>query len=176
MLCINVIVRRQWIEREKLSYPIAEIPLNLVNSDSYNQLVWIGLIIGGMINLINGIHFLYPDFPGLTFVKRRHIGHIFTNRPWNALRAMRISFIPSIIGLSFFMPLDLLFSCWFFYFYWQGMRILGATVGWRTYPGYGSFPYIVQESVGGGFGNSGSCDLVGKTIFFSDSEEDIHEK
>ena len=148
MLCINVIVRRQWIEKEKLSYPIAEIPLNLVRPDSYSRLVWIGVIIGVVINVINGIHFMYPAFPGLTFVKRRHIGHIFASKPWTALRAMRISLIPSIIGLSFFMPLDLLFSCWFFYFYWQFMRVLGALAGWRTYPGYGAFPYIVQESVG----------------------------
>ena len=148
MLCINVNVRRQWIEKEKLSYPIAEIPLNMVNPNSYSRLAWIGLAIGVVINLINGIHFLHPAFPGLTFVKRQEIGHIFTDRPWNALRAMRISFIPSIIGLSFFMPLDLLFSCWFFYFYWQFMRVLGAMAGWRSYPGYGAFPYIVQESVG----------------------------
>lgn len=148
MLCINVIVRRRWIEQEKLSYPIAEIPLNLVNSDFYNRWLWVGFAIAAGISLINGLHFLHPGFPGLTFVKRHSIGYIFTDKPWNALRAMRISFIPSIIGLSFFMPLDLLFSCWFFYFYWQGMRIFGAIVGWRTYPGYGAHAYIVQESVG----------------------------
>jgi len=148
MLCINIIVRRRWIEQEKLSYPIAEIPLNLVNSDFYNRLVWVGFAIAGVINLIHGLHLLNPGIPGLTFLKMHNIGYIFTEKPWNALRAMRISFIPSIIGLSFFMPIDLLFSCWFFYFYWQGMRILGAILSWRTYPGYGSYPYIVQESVG----------------------------
>jgi len=124
MLCINIILRRQWIEHEKLSYPIAEIPLNLVNPNFYSRLMWLGFALAAGINLINGLHFLHPNLPALAFFKRKSIGYIFTEKPWSALRAMRISFIPSIIGLSFFMPLNLLFSCWFFYFYWQGMRIL----------------------------------------------------
>jgi len=148
MLCINTIVRRQWIQREKLAYPIAEIPYNLVTTSFYNRLVWVGFAIGAVINLINGFHFLFPSLPGIAFIKMHNIGYLFTEKPLNALRAMRFSAIPSIIGLSFFMPLDLLFSCWFFYFYWQGMRLLGAVVGWRKYPGYGSYPYIVQESIG----------------------------
>ena len=148
MVCINVIVSKQWIEREKLSYPIAEIPLNLVHTHFYNRLMWVGFAIAVGINLINGVHMLYPQVPELIFFKRQYIGYIFTDKPWNALRAMRIAFIPSIIGLSFFMPLDLLFSCWFFYFYWQGMRILGVALGWQTYPAYGRHAYIVQESVG----------------------------
>ena len=148
MLCINVIVRRQWIEQEKLAYPIAEIPLNLVQSGGYSRLLWIGFAIAAGINIVNGIHFLDSSFPGLTFFKFRHIGYIFTEKPWTALRAMRVSFMPSIIGLSFFMPLDLLFSCWFFYLYWQGMRVVGVMLGWQKYPAYGRHAYIVQESVG----------------------------
>ncbi len=148
MLCINIIIRRQWIEHEKLAYPIAEIPLTLVQSGGYSRMMWIGFAIAAGINIVNGLHFLYPSFPGLTFVQFRHIGYIFTEEPWNALWAMRVSFIPSIIGLSFFMPLDVLFSCWFFYLYWQAMRVVGAFAGWHTYPGYGRHVYIVQESVG----------------------------
>ncbi len=176
MLCINVIVRRQWIQQEKLSYPIAEIPLNLVNSNFYNRLVWVGFAIAGGINLISGLHLLYPSIPGLTFLKMHNIGYIFTEKPWNALRAMRISFIPSIIGLSFFMPLDLLFSCWFFYFYWQGMRILGVILGWRTYPGYGSYPYIVQESVGAYLAILAIAIWRGRRHFFQTVQKTFIEK
>ena len=109
MLCINTVVRKQWVETEKLAYPIAEIPLTLVQSASYNRLLWIGFAIACGINVVNGLHFLYPSLPGLTIFKRQHIGSIFTDKPWTGLRAMRISFIPSMIGLSFFVPLDLLF-------------------------------------------------------------------
>lgn len=148
MLCINTVVRKQWVETEKLAYPIAEIPLTLVQAASYNRLLWIGFAIACGINVINGLHFLYPSVPELAIFKRQHIGSLFTDKPWTGLRAMRISFIPSMIGLSFFVPLDLLFSCWFFYFYWQGMRILGVMLSWQTYPAYGHHAYIVQESVG----------------------------
>lgn len=111
MLFINIIVHRRWIEQEKLAYLIAEIPLTLVRSDSYkkSQLLRIEFGIAAAINIINGIHFLCPSFLGETFFKFRHIEYIFTDKPWSGLRAMRISFIPFIIGLSFFIPLDLLF-------------------------------------------------------------------
>ena len=32
MLCINIIVRKQWIEHEKLSYPIIQLPLQLTET------------------------------------------------------------------------------------------------------------------------------------------------
>ena len=95
-LCINVIVRRQWVEREKLSHRIAEIPLNLANSDSYGRMLWIAVIVAVAISVTNGIHFIHPAVPGLTFAKRWRIGHMFASKLWNAQRALRISFIPSI--------------------------------------------------------------------------------
>ena len=78
MLCINIIVRRQWIEHEKLSYPIAEIPLNLVNSNFYSRLMWLGFAIAAGINLINGLHFLHPNLPALVFFKSKvHRVHFY---------------------------------------------------------------------------------------------------
>ena len=32
MFCINVIVRKQWIEHEKLSYPIIQLPLQMTDT------------------------------------------------------------------------------------------------------------------------------------------------
>ena len=134
MLCVDIIVCQQWVKREKLAYPIAEIPLNLVRPHFYNRLMWIGFAMAVTINLVNGLHMLFPQMPELTFFKRQHIGHIFTNKPWNSLRAMRIAFIPSIIELSFFMPLDLLFSCCFFYFYWLRITNTGIYAGMANLP------------------------------------------
>ena len=173
MLCINIIVRRQWIEHEKLSYPIAEIPLNLVNSNFYSRLMWLGFAIAAGINLINGLHFLHPNLPALAFFKRKYIGYIFTEKPWSALRAMRISFIPSIIGLSFFMPLNLLFSCWFFYFLLARHACFGRNAGLADISGIWS-TRLHRPGISWGIpGHSGNRYLAWQTALFSNSQSRV---
>ena len=68
MLCVDIIVCQQWVKREKLAYPIAEIPLNLVRPHFYNRLMWIGFAMAVTINLVNGLHMLFPQMPELTFL------------------------------------------------------------------------------------------------------------
>ena len=54
-LCINVIIRKQWIEEEKLSYPIIQLPYEMTASSSKffsNRLMWIGFGIAGTYNLL----------------------------------------------------------------------------------------------------------------------------
>ncbi|NIR02158.1 MAG: hypothetical protein GTN78_18510, partial [Gemmatimonadales bacterium] len=46
-----------------------------------------------------------------------------------------VTFNPSVIGLSFLMPADLLFSCTFFFFYWKGLFVLAKAIG--VSEGYG---------------------------------------
>ena len=66
MLCLSVVVRKQWIEHEKLSYPIIQLPLHLtIQSNTFltNKIMWTGFILSGGIDLVNGLHFLYPSVP-----------------------------------------------------------------------------------------------------------------
>ena len=145
MLCINVLLRKRWVEEEKLSYPIVQLPYRIINNPSglfRNKLLWIGVGIAGAIDLLNGLNYLYPAIPGLR-VKIHSIG-IFTEKPWNALGAIPVSFYPLVIGLTFFMPLDLSFSCWFFFWFWRSQRVLGSVLGLR-----GGFPYMETQAAGG---------------------------
>ncbi|MDE0553417.1 MAG: hypothetical protein OXI24_04330, partial [Candidatus Poribacteria bacterium] len=148
MLCINVIVRKQWIEHEKLSYPIIQLPLQLTetpqNSLFQNKLMWLGFGLAGALALWNGINFLYPILP--EFRTRVRSFQIFTESPWNAMGRIPFSLYPFAIGLGFFIPLDLSFSCWFFFWYWRFMRVLGAALGLRSLP---RFPYMSEQASGG---------------------------
>ncbi len=67
MLCINVIMRRQWIEREKLSYPIIQLPLEMAEKGGTpffrNKLMWLGFAIAGCFDILNGLNYLYPNIP-----------------------------------------------------------------------------------------------------------------
>jgi len=132
MYCLNVILRRQWMDNEKLSYPVARLPLELINDAGKRNLlrrsVLAGLFVGASIDIINGFSFLYPSIPSIP-VKRQDIGHLFTAEPWNAVGWFPISLYPFVIGMGFLIPLDLSFSCWFFYLLYKGSLVLGRGIG-----------------------------------------------
>lgn len=149
MLGINTIIRKQWMENEKLSYPIIQLPLAIARDGGSgrffkNRLLWIGIAIGGGIDLINGLHTFFPAIPLLP-IRNVEIGRYFTQSPLSAIGWTPVCFFPFVIGMSYFMPLDLAFSCWFFYLVWKVQFILGATLGLRSLP---EFPYIKPQSFG----------------------------
>ena len=142
MLCLCVIVRKQWVEREKLAYPVVQVPLVMTHRQSkvFNaKLLWAGFAIAAGIDTLNGLHFLFPVVPYL-HVKLRSIGPLFTEPPWNAIGWTPISFYPFVIGMSFFLPLDLSFSLWFFYLFRKILQVPVAIAGGHSYPrGSGRF-------------------------------------
>jgi len=151
MLCICVIVRKQWTEREKLSYPTIQLPLEMtrdggVGSFFKNKLLWIGFAISGGIDLINGLHYLYPAIPGI-FI-RYEVGKFFTDKPWSAIGWFPFFSYPFVIGYCFLIPLDLLFSSWFFYLFWKAERILIEAMGWRNLPAFAAGLDHRQELTG----------------------------
>jgi len=149
MNCINVIIRKQWTEQERLSYPITQLPLAMMRDANVSnflrqRLMWIGFAIAAGISILNGLNALYPTIPALR-TKTYDLRPFFTEKPWNAIGWTPISLYPFVIGLSFFIPLDLSFSSWFFYLFWKAERIFGAMIGLRGLP---RFPYVNEQSFG----------------------------
>ena len=145
MVCLNVVIRRQWTEAEKLRYPVVQLPFEMTQPGFLkNRLLWIGFLIAGGIGLINGLGAFYPILPTIP-VKRHDISYLFPEKPWSAIGWTPISFYPFAIGMGFFMPLDLSFSCWFFYLFWKVQRILTDLVGLQNLP---RFPYVNEQAFG----------------------------
>ena len=110
MLCIITLLRVQWTEHERLTYPLIQLPMEMTNPRSRffkNRLMWIGFGIAVLISTINLFNSIYPFIPYLP-VKRQDVHHYFTERPWDAMGSIRISFYPFAIGISFLIPLGLL--------------------------------------------------------------------
>jgi len=148
MLCINVIIRRQWMERERLTYPIIQLPLAIIDKDRgfwRNRGMWIGFAVTGGITFFNGLNSLYPVFPYIPMKRLIDLGSYFTERPWNAIGWTPITLHPHLIGIGFLMPLDLLFSSWFFYWVLKSQYIFRSAVGFRMFAG---FPYEKEQSFG----------------------------
>ena len=147
MVCIDLLLRKQWIERERLTYPIVQLPLEMTRPDGRlftSKMMWVGFAIAGGINLINGIHAFFPSFPEIP-VRKADLGRYFTEKPWNAMGWTPIYILSFGVGLGFLMPLEMSFSLWFFYLFWKGERILGRALGFQFLPG---FPYDGPQGVG----------------------------
>ncbi|MFC1713528.1 DUF6785 family protein [Candidatus Poribacteria bacterium] len=152
MLCFSVILRKQWGEREILAFPIIQLPLRMTDDKGVyrffgSKVMWIGFAVPLVIDLVNGLGSIYPAMPSIRWIKYQwgFFGRYFTEKPWNALAGEGISLYPFAIGLGFFLPVDLLFSCWFFYLIRMAERIIGSLAGWRSLP---SFPYFDEQGSG----------------------------
>ena len=152
MVCINVIVRKQWTEREKLAYPIIQLPYRMTGDGFFrNKLMWIAFGIVAVLDIINGLHLVFPVIPGV-FAKVYSFS--FAEKPWSVMGGIPLGIYPFVIGIGFLIPLDLLFSCWFFFWAWKAQLLLGGAMGWPTSSGLGgkSYPYVNYQGFGGYIG------------------------
>ena len=136
MICVNIIIRKQWSDRERLSFPIVQLPFQMTNPASKlftNRLFLISFCVVSLIGMINGFHFFFPSIPYLRF-KPINLGTLFTTKPWDAIGHMALTFRPFMLGLIFLIPLDIAFSCWFFFFFWKAQLVLGSAMGFRQRP------------------------------------------
>ncbi|MFC1719336.1 DUF6785 family protein [Candidatus Poribacteria bacterium] len=134
MLCLNVFIRRQWIEHEKLVYPVIRLPLEICREGGSgkffkNKLLWLGFGIAGFICLINGLNVLYRAIPAIP-VRHADLGRYLTERPLGAIVRTPIMFFPYVTGIGFFMPLDLSFSYWALYWFWKLQAITASALGY----------------------------------------------
>ena len=135
MLCINIIIRKQWIDHEKLSYPLTTLPVELLGNTSAlfrNKLIWLGFGIAFGLEILSGLNYLFPVIPSLKIKYQLY----FSDRPWNAIGRLPIYVYPFAIGLGYLMPLDLALSFWAFYLFWGGQRVFFSATGWTTAIGF----------------------------------------
>ena len=164
MLCINTLLRIQWTERERLTYPIIQLPLEMTDTRNRffkNKLMWFGFSIAALISIVNLLNSIYPAVPYIP-VKRQNLHQYFTGHPWEAMGYFRVSFYPFVIGIGFLIPLDLLFSCWMFYGVYKIELMLGNIMGWRNLP---RFPYFNEQGFGVYVGLLGFALWTGRIHF-----------
>jgi hypothetical protein len=151
-----VILRRRWIEREKMTFPVVQLPMEMSRPGVpalRHAAFWTALSLAVGINLVNGLHSLIPTVPELPIkiwqTDANNIGRFFVGKgkPWNAIGTFYLCFYPFIIGLALLLPGELSLSLWFFYLFWKAEAIFCNHIGWlnRT----PEFPYFKEQSFGG---------------------------
>lgn len=158
-LCINSILRKQWIEAERLTFPIIMLPLEMTEESGAlfkNKYMWMGFAFAGGLTLFAGLNYLYPSIPCLR-IQRQNIGYFIVNPPWNAIGSVQMGFYFFAIGLAFLMPLELSFSCWFFFWLARLELVFCRMVGLNELAVVGSgfdraYPFLNSQAYGAYFG------------------------
>ena len=132
MYCVQfalvALMRRHWVEHERLVFPIMQIPLELTRPASDGRLMppwmrgklfWIGFGIPFVLLMMEMASWFWPGVPFIP----AELGEVSFGREYPGLP---IRLFWPVIAISFFANVDVTFSLWFF-------RLAGTLVsGWLT--------------------------------------------
>lgn len=159
-LCLNVILRRQWTDNEKLPFPIVYLPLELTKSDPEsgpiyrNRAFWIAFLIPCVLETLASLHHLYPSIPSVPLKPSTlpNLSEDIRTPPWSALGgSLTLGFYPMVIGLTYFLPAEVSFSAWFFYLFSKLQDVFATAAGLRAdgvSPAMSRIPYHGEQGAG----------------------------
>lgn len=151
-MCLVSLFHKQWAEHEHLRYPLLLLPLSVTDSRSShsevrgvfrNPQTWIAIGLVFLHHAMNIAHLYNPAVMAL--MDRYRVGQFFTERPWTAFSGLVFMHRPQMIGFSYFVSVDVLFSGWFFFVVQSAMRVVADMVG---YQGPSGFPFAPQQGAG----------------------------
>ena len=153
MVSVSVVLRKQWVERERLAYPVSQVPLamvrgeeshRLVNTFFKNGLMWIG--------------FAIPMFVGSLMAFRRYNPAVFTIPLRWAFRIVRgtqtlnlqVSF--AMLGFSYLINSDIAMGIWVFHILAKVQKgiftITGVSSTQKLTYGVSDFPLMAYQGLG----------------------------
>ena len=118
MVCMMVILRKQWVERERLIFPLVQVPIAMIQDRDearssilkpffVNPLMWLGFLIPTIVQSINALHHYYWFFPSI---------RLDTSIPlFRKTIAVPIRLSFQMLGFSYFINRDIAFGLCFFY-------------------------------------------------------------
>ncbi|MBI1926949.1 hypothetical protein HYR99_22230 [Candidatus Poribacteria bacterium] len=189
-LCLSTLLRKQWIDRERFSFPLIQIPLELVaepsrgamiNAFFKNRLLLIGMLFPIVLHLVNGLHTYFPTIPEIPRIY--NVYQAFHDKPWHTLGwwpAVRFVLYFSVIGIAALLTLEVSFSLWFFFLFFKVQYIIMNALG------LGISPWVsCSRQVMGGYlvfvpavfwvGREHFADVFRKTFSSRSSVDDTDE-
>ena len=119
--CISVILRRQWAERERLTFPLVQVPLLLASEPEKgrlfprifrDRLFWFAFAVPLACVLWNIVGYFWPAWPTMEFLSRHYAKKIGPDFP-----DLIFKFDLYVICFAFFTNLEILLSLWFFHYF-----------------------------------------------------------
>jgi hypothetical protein len=135
-ICLATILRRRWVEEERLTFPLTRLPLAILNDDVEgqpflrNKTLWLGFIVPVVVFGLNGLSANIPTVPGIRL--DFNLSQFFVDRPWNQMDGIALWTSLAAIGFAYFLPNDLLFSLWFFFLMTRAQDVIITVLGGET--------------------------------------------
>ena len=134
MICLSVILRKQWVEYEKCTFPLVQLPVEMsvhrsgvVSPFFKSGKMWVGFALPTFIHTVNGLHAFFPTVPQIPL--RFWLDPVLIGRPLDAMRPFQIVILFSMVGFSYLLTLEVAFSLWFFYLFFKLQCLIGGMLG-----------------------------------------------
>ena len=163
MFCIGALLSKDWAERQKLTFPLVEVPLAMTGDNPRpslgegvlrSRVFWLGFSIPAFFSILSWLNRIFPDVPAVKLTGLG-LGGYFTGMgvPWTELSDMTASIIFPVIGVSCLLPGEVSLSLWLFYLLYRVQLLawaaLGVTEGGQAAGGINPRSFISFEEAGG---------------------------
>lgn len=123
LFVVGLLLSRQWIEHERLAFPLAQIPLEIAGETSQHSvrgagrasalLLW-GVVLAAAWRVTSGARHYFPGLP-LLEVRSLDLLPKDASPPWQAAGPISLTVMPAVTALAFLAPTDVTGSIWGFY-------------------------------------------------------------
>jgi hypothetical protein len=170
MFCLSGLLRAQWSERERFSFPIVQIPVEIAMSDRSGseglfaqRLFWLGTALPVSFHLLNGLSQHFPAIPSIPL--RLPLEALLQERPWNEVQPLTLFVVFAVIGFSFLLPLEISFSFAFFFLFYKLECYIGGVCGLEmpVAPAYIARDFAQHQEIGAFLAIAGGILLAGRT-------------
>lgn len=173
--CLGVLLRRQWVDYERFTFPIAQLPVEMVREPEpgrllpplfCNHAVWLTVLVLTIIHTLNGLHQVYAAVPTVNLYNlmvRNVVG-----RGWRTWNGVRLTIYPLVIGFSYLISNEVLLSLWFFYVLFRMELVVLDSLGiqWAgPGAGYGYALFSSQQAAGAALALTGWVLYTGRHHF-----------
>jgi hypothetical protein len=133
-LGLCALFRRQWVQREKLAFPLAQLPLQIVAEAEgrqpllRNKLFWAGCLTVILSHTASTLHYFAPSFPDA--LNRFDLTAWQQTPPWDALGLPTLEIFFAVIGAIFLLPADVSLTLWLTFVVFHLVRVARAQMGY----------------------------------------------
>ena len=185
MFPLTLVLRKRWMDAERLQFPLAQIPLTLMGGEQRpsffvsiyrSPLFWVGVSIPVLLHGINGLNTYFPAIPAITLVdlrlKELLAGSQFISElPFSRWADVRFNFYWSVIGVSYLLRTEVSMSVWVFEWFYNTENILFelSGIGWgqHTWSPLHTFGYSLMAR----YQRVGALVVVSVALFWASRRE-----